>query len=243
MKPTDEGKAQLRAAYGDRIELADLDDFPSHTACVSRLNCASPLKAGLGIQDAYGSNCTSGFVSRDQPFPGAWYLLTAGHCLNINGLGVSWLHNGATIGTASSIFYYSGASLHIGYILLSSTASPGNQFYAASNSDLRSLSSVYGNGAEYVGLSLCRGGRTTNYTCGVIQDQYVSVSYSGVVIHDLWQTNFTGATGDSGGPYFLNYGGLGIHSGTLSGSGLSLYTPLGTVLSTTGKQPCLVSAC
>lgn len=230
----------LQSTYGPRIELVQGEE-PHFATCVSRQNCGSPIKGGIEIQDAYGTICTSGFISRDISYAGAAYVLTAGHCININGLGVTWLHNGSSIGSASSEFYSNGSNVDAGYITLSTTASPGNQVFASSTSDIRSISSWNLNSQQTVGSTICRSGRTSGYTCGSVDQTDQTVYVSGILIYHMWRTSFASAGGDSGGSMIYGNAGLGVLSATTSSN--SYYSTLEWIYDTTGKTICTSSGC
>jgi hypothetical protein len=157
----------LLTKYGPGLVVSPSEEVIRTAACVSRSNCADPIKAGLSIQDYYGAACTSGFVSKDKAWPGAYYLMTAGHCLDVNGLGVDWLHNGSTFGSASSAFYYNGTNADAGYVLLSVVANPGNQLFVTPTT-IRSVTTYASNSGQPQGAWVCRSGATSNWTCGQI---------------------------------------------------------------------------
>jgi hypothetical protein len=136
--------------------------------------------------------------------------------------------------------------MDVGYILLSAAASPGNQLFVSTPTDIRSINEWYWNGQQIVGATVCISGATSAYKCGGITqtDWNGPVSYSGFgtyQMYNLWKTDIVSAAGDSGGPVFSGLRAYGVHS---AGSGTStLYTPLGTVYSSTGKQVCITSGC
>lgn len=212
--------------------------------CNSRFDCAGPIKGGLAIIDYYGDSlCTSGFVFRDIPYAGAWYASTAGHCINNNGNGVSWLHNGTTFGTSSSYVFYYGANVDNGFIVLPAVANPGNKVFASSTSDVRSMTSWYLNYEQIVGLTACRAGRTSDYTCGSIDGTNFDVYAGGILIHHMWRTDYRSAGGDSGGSVIFGGSGMGTLSSYSVSPAKSFYSTLEWIYDTQGKTICTSAGC
>ena len=236
---TDSERDALVQPYGSRVSVA-AGEVPQAATCNSRTDCGSPMKGGLEIV-SWAAICTSGFVFRDIPYPGAWYVSTAGHCINDAGIGANWTHHGSVFGTGSSSFYYSGSSADVGYTVLSAVASPGNQLMAIGPTDVRSITSWDLNSQQIVGVLVCRAGETSGYGCGLInatdQDSYVS----GTLIHHLWKVNFGSNLGDSGGPFFEEDAGYGSLVSTITGG--TYYSTLEWIYDSTGKEICTSSSC
>lgn len=199
------------------------------------------MKGGLAIFDWYSFPCSAGFISRDVPYPGAYYLMTAGHCIALAGLGLPWFHNGSSFGTSSSQFFYSGSDADAGYVLLSSAANPGNLVFAASATDVRPMTGWWGNAAQYVGQYACKSGARTNYSCGYITYQDYSILVEGTWIDHMSQIALNADKGDSGSPIISIDKGLGILS---AGSAYNVwYSTLEWIPITTGKEICISALC
>lgn len=233
----------LEAAYGAEVQISDTPEIVRTSACVSRSNCASPVKAGLTMT-ASGSTCTAGFVTRDIQWAGAYYLMTAGHCLD-GPLGVTWFHNGSSIGTSSSNFHYDPTNVDVGYILLSAVANPGNQLFVTSTT-IRSVTTFAPNVVQTQGVSVCKSGSTTNWTCGqIVLIDVSTVDEDDVVVLHGWKTNYQSDEGDSGAPVTWTSSfttAFGIHYAG-SGAGNAYYSPIDWIRLTTGKTPCLNALC
>jgi hypothetical protein len=241
-----EAANSLQSGYGDRVT-THAEGVATAAVCSSRFNCAGPMKGGLAIQDYYGDGvCTSGFVTRDIQWAGAYYLMTAGHCLNFNGNGVSWLHNALTFGTSSSFFFFPGSDVDVGYVLLSAAASPGNQIFV-STTDIRSMTGFVPNVDQDLGDWVCKSGRTTNYSCGQIDEidvsKLVSVPSGNILIDHYWGVGMPGDLGDSGSPMMFGTNGYGIFSAIDFNTQTVYYSTMDWIRLTTGKTMCVNAAC
>lgn len=239
---TEDIERSLTERYGTLI-LVEEQQPAEPLACTSRANCPSPMKGGLAIFDWYSTPCTAGFIARDVPYPGAYYLMTAGHCIGMYaGLGNPWFHNGVNFGTASSHFWYSTSDADAGYVLLSATASPGNLLFAASTADIRPMTGWWANASQYVGQYVCKAGATSHFTCGYITYQDYSIYWApGIWIDHMSQVGLYAAAGDSGSPILSIDKGLGILSG---GSAYNIwYSTLEWIRTTTGKEICTTGSC
>src|SRR5690606_16128049 len=59
---TPQRAAVLTGTYGSAVRVVEAE-VPQPGACVSRFNCGSPVKGGLGISSSSGG-CTSGYIGR-----------------------------------------------------------------------------------------------------------------------------------------------------------------------------------
>jgi streptogrisin C len=178
---TDAARQDLVDTYGTRISIAEGEGY-TFAACVSRNNCAAPLKGGLVITAANGPICTSGFVGRptDPPITPVLRLLTAGHCIDVgaggSGLGVNWSHNGVVIGDARFERLYNNTSADVGGIFMTESGAR-NKVYASDSLDIRSVTGKWTSAQQPQGATVCRGGRTSGWFCAQISlpDQTVTV--------------------------------------------------------------------
>lgn len=84
------------------------------TACVSRLDCAPPLRAGLDLQSETDRHCATGFIGYDALSSDAlppstdldYFVLTAGHCALGDAANELWYHGGQPVGRVSTNYYH-----------------------------------------------------------------------------------------------------------------------------------------
>ena len=85
------------------------------------------------------------------------------------------------------------------------------------------------------GSQVCRYGATTGYSCGTVRTTLATISIgigdgATINVHPVTCiTTHNSSFGDSGGPWFFNYTGYGVHSGGSASLG-SCFTPLPRIL-------------
>lgn len=164
----------LEMAYGE-VKVVEGRPY-EELHCVNRAHCANhspgqPTMAGLYISQLIGLttyDCSLAFRSRDPQYPGAYYSLTAGHCMNgAGGIGSTWSH-GTSLGTALSAYDASWGSVDAGYLLLNTPDYPANQIFYSSSS-FPSINGVGSNATQVVGQTACFSlGRSDAWRCGLI---------------------------------------------------------------------------
>jgi hypothetical protein len=221
-------------------------------SCTSRDNCGSPMKGGLRITTVVdpltGYECTSGFLAGKTAGGVAnhLYLLTAGHCLaHGGGNNHSWSHHAVPFGTSRTYQFCDCCSADVGVIEISVWATPTNEVFAVSSTDIRHITSRVGNGAQVQGAAACRAGeKSNNYKCGFIlaadQDIVLFDPESGQNVHynHTWQMNQPAQRGDSGGPIMYNSAAMGLLVG---GSSSTYYSTLDWISSSVGYRPCITA--
>lgn len=213
--------AALVAEFGNAIRVEP--DEPSVADACTYQNCWLPEKAKGGIHIYKIANqypCTSGFIVK-RPGTSIYGILTAGHCIEINGgSGQTFKHGTTTIytvGTSRSETWAIGADADAGIIDLTSGAvpTPKNPFHAGGGL-IRTLASVGSHAAQGVGLFVCRSGLGTGgQTCGnVVYKNVTRPSCVGTDCRNIdyqFEVDFDSTGGDSGGPIYANNTGYGIH--------------------------------
>lgn len=214
---TEGRRAEVQERFGTDLLLKE--SKPAHAdACVNGNNCR-PIKGGLGITAATGGECTSGFVVK-RSGTGALHLLTAGHCIHVNGGydGV-WRHYGNGFGRAREETwqpnYVRTADVGLTTIFSDDVALMTNKNYMHKGAG--NVYSVVGQttgSQQMVDMQACRYGRNGGHTCGLINALYANrLSCVGtppntqcVTVTRTIRVDFDSVGGDSGGPvYYPTY--------------------------------------
>jgi hypothetical protein len=249
---SDQVRAALAARFG--AGLAVVAEAPSQggdAGCASRKSCP-PAKGGIQIDSTYnGFACTIGFMVRvagdNEP-----RLLTAGHCVTkTGGTGTSrkWRHDGVDYGWSEISTWTSGSDADAGIINPTSAAISGarNLAYAASSSDIQSITGFKATAEQIQGSLLCRAGAISNYVCGTVELTNRTKDVDGRTIDHQWVVDFDACPGDSGAPYLVGGTAWGIHTdsttGCEPGKNQAWYSPIGWVLDVLAAAGHPVSLC
>ena len=237
VNPTSDEIGLIAQQFGDAAYV-QAGELATPATCISRSNCGSPLKGGLGISGG-GWTCTSGYLGRIQGSSGL-FLITAGHCLADSGLSATWYHYTTAIGTGYVYDYANGANADAGAIRASEPLAR-NEAYATSNTDIRSMTSTLSNSAQPTGSTICRSGLNSGYYCAVVSSINRDVWDGPYLIHHMWETDYTSQGGDSGGTMMVNWSWAGILDAYNSSH--SYYTTSDWVQSTILGSPCTSAGC
>jgi streptogrisin C len=241
-KASDKGARGLTALarrFGDSVR------FESKPASAMAAPVDS-IYGGLEYRYMSGSAeylCSTGFAGLDSSNRNI--VLTAGHCLTSRPVPY---RNGYQIGSTKS-FQFGPADWGVFYNQYPTWWKP----YAAVATYNGSTMAVRGTwGAPPIGATSCKSGRTTGWTCGVIQAKNVTVRYeTGQTLYGMVQHNACTEGGDSGGSVMSSGGyALGLTSGSsyylLNGKkvcgakvgrpNVSYYQPIAPVLSATATR-------
>lgn len=203
---------------------------------LGKLTTTADLLGGVQVNMSNGYVCSVGFNARTSS--GARIFITAGHC---------------TAGRPT----FSRSGIVIGTTRLSSF--PGNDYGAVTITNpvwtQRGLVErwnatdvpVRGYSSAPVGSPLCKSGRTTHWTCGVIVAKNVTVNYgNGEVVSGLFEHTACVEAGDSGGSNMTGNYAQGVTSGAALVGGLCLQKygqpnesysqPIGEALSASGAS-------
>lgn len=176
-------------------------------------------EGGLKITQS-ASWCTSGFVVKALN-TGGIRLLTAGHCIDVNGgSGATWKHNGTRFGLAKDETWKVGVTRDgdVGLIDLDADEVPStkNLMYR-SGTTYKTVAGWDSN--QYVGDQSCRVGATWGLDCGEINA--VNVTRDSTVpgvgtmtVRHTNQVSFDSTGGDSGGSMYFTSGAYVIAQGT-----------------------------
>lgn len=180
---------------------------------VTRETWELPLRGGIALRLP---GCTVGFVGYRSP---DYYLLSAGHC--IDQIGESVQHaNGVNLGTATHRSFGLRMDAMAARLVSSynDSTSTSRWVYHTDTSRAYQIQATQLETEDYDDMYVCKAGKKTNLTCGPI----VSRNYSPSYVPDssdfrLAQMCVDG--GDSGGPVYGSYIGMGIVSGRYGSTG------------------------
>ncbi len=216
------------------VEFLPFDDgaYAQQTACSGstedsiRDGCPA-LRGGLRLVRSNGNKCSSGFNA----YQGTTrYLITAGHC---GANGVSWVHNGKTVGSITrsvvsptlSLVGLNARPVDAARIEVTSSAflaSPANRWvFVNRTAQAYQIRAVRDDVPP--GSLLCKTGITTYHTCDtVITNNSNALDLEGLRYYDQqWAILTCLRPGDSGGPI---YGPLSVQLNTTFQTGYGLGT-------------------
>jgi streptogrisin C len=174
---------ELLAEFGDAVTIEETLSAPETTA--------NFMDGGDAIN---GGSCSAGFNLRN-PYTGARYLLTAGHCVsggstltgqggvNFGTVNESWFptYDDAIVRNQNTPFWIQGPWVDI-------TPSNGGIINTSGSTD------------ALVGTIVCKSGITTKWTCGQITAKNETVTYTGgKTVFGLTRHSACAEPGDSGG--------------------------------------------
>lgn len=239
--------------------------------CTSAYRCTTrPYRAGMEIQDQYGSSpnygweeCTSGFAVKRSN--GAHSLLTAAHCqYDYSGSNVYTMNQANTtieqLGTwgADTVPPHGTSCLTvcdmnvevqlINSLVLSLPSAIDSVLYSSTDT-LHDINSYSSWSSTWVGKSVCAIGVSSNLSCGTIQ----SVGYVVIDMHkETYYARVNKAAyaylanpiqdGDSGGPVLNGSVGYGINTAKTD-NGQDIFSSLSYALSELGVTLCTTDAC
>jgi streptogrisin C len=200
-----------------------------------KLTTTADLLGGYQVNMSNGYICSLGFNARTSS--GARIFITAGHCTDGR---PTFSRNGVTIGSTRSSSFPGN---DYGAVNISSSAWTQRglvERWSSTDVPVRGLSSAP------VGSPLCKSGRTTRWTCGVIVAKNVTVNYGGQIVSGLYEHNACVEGGDSGGSNLSGNYAQGVTSGAALIGGLCLQKygqpnesfsqPIGEALSASGAS-------
>ncbi|MFC5591680.1 S1 family peptidase [Sporosarcina soli] len=210
---------QIKANYGDVFEEKKTDSVPK----VAKVREAdwNQLGAGLGIKNKNGGGCsTAGMASKS----GNYFILTAAHCFvgETSSTGGDLIRQWDTnVGRQHAIG--SGAGLDVGLVRVTGTYLTGGR-YATNKIKRWSSTDVFDGSFSnwttmYDGVNICKTGKTTNTTCGLVTNANTTVKYEGYPtfkVAEISGTNYI-KKGDSGGAAFYQSGSTLYLAGIASG--------------------------
>jgi streptogrisin C len=172
--------APLANLYGDalRIEESDSPPRPAHHPW---------LDGGITY-----TGCSVGFNARNTA-NGLRYFLTAGHC---GAAGMNVFSHGIFIGPIAHSWF---PGLDMGLVRVSNTAS---WFQGPWVWTYPGITTVRGSFPSVVGLPVCKSGKTTKVTCGIITATNQTVYYPQGLVVGLTRHTACLEKGDSGGSNF-----------------------------------------
>lgn len=198
------------------------------------------LVGGYEFLQPSGNTCSVGFNTRDAA--GRNVVLTAGHCTRSAG---NATRNGYIIG-ANRTSNFPGSDFGTFWNSYPTYWQPTINVYNYTNGTFPVVKGSWAN--PPIGATVCKSGRTTGWTCGVITALNQSVVFSNVYqMYGLVRHNACVEGGDSGGSNLSagNYA-LGLTSGASTTSGkclskvgqqnISWYQPIAPALNATGLK-------
>ncbi|HET9873083.1 MAG TPA: S1 family peptidase [Propionibacteriaceae bacterium] len=225
---TEQFLSQVRR-HGDKVVIR---------STAAKATLAASLYGGQQVNMSDGFVCSAGFNARTSA--GARILLTAGHCAESR---PTFSRNGVIIGTTRA-FSFPGNDYAAVNVSTAWTQQGAVDMY---NGTFRRVS---GFSRAPVGSSVCKSGRTTGWTCGVIQANNQTVNYgNGDIVSGLVRHSACVEQGDSGGSNISSTLAQGLTSGGALYTGstgrlvcgqkvgqqnVSFYQPVGEALSAYG---------
>ncbi len=208
---------ELRELPAEHFEVAPRACDAAHRMC------GLPMRGGVGIfPPEYSSSyvCTSAFRALGNT-DGKRYVLTAGHCVKLEGT-VYWpwvTRDNAlaqkSIGTLNQWWYpgHDWAKIDATGSWANASSWPAMVAYWGVNHEYP----IKGEASSFVNQVVCHSGKTTGGSCGTVRNKNVTATYgSDGKITDLTVIkgpNFCAWYGDSGSPYFSGNMAIGIESG------------------------------
>jgi len=229
---TDPTSNQVVVTYDTTLtgtELATLKKAVAALGSTARLEKAAgtlqPTISGGDAIYAASNRCSLGFNVRSGS---TYYLLTAGHCGNLN---ASWYTNSAhstVLGTRAGTSFPTNDYAIIRYTN-TSLSHPG----MVGDQDITSAAT------PSVGQAVTRRGSTTGIRTGSVTGLNATVNYSNGTVYGLIRTNVCAESGDSGGPLYRGTVAYGLTSGgngNCSTGGTTYYQPVTEALSVYGVE-------
>lgn len=218
-----------RNQYGDVVARAEVPAGQTGGSCAWP-SCDPPLRGGLWINpNAYDGSvyCTSGLNVISQS-NSAYYLLTAGHCMND---GATWYEKFQSdliwhkIGSRWNSYFGSTGDAAIVTVDNVSGWSPQGIVYVRASSGAYPTTenptySIKYTGTANVGDYVCHTGATIGTRCGQVQVAQTSETLDGTSVGNLAQVGYTSCRGDSGGPTYRANTAYGIFVGLTSDAGV-----------------------
>ncbi len=244
---TDEATAKIVGRFGPNIKFRDAPpaegDACPHSSC-------RPFKGGMDIVGAFGHACTSGFIVRRDQHGAPLSIVTAGHCIWVNGqansLNKRWYHlTGTTkdwFGDSKYHTFFNNSNADVGLIELDPDEFPAqaNKLYINNGSSgaIYTVTNWINSSYQTVGSQACAyGAYSNNSACVTIVDadeDNFSCVLNNTVCYTIRHTKEYGYNlidGDSGGPIYqvgssTNRYALGthVHSQSGGGSGIGWYS-------------------
>ncbi|MFC0626964.1 S1 family peptidase [Kribbella deserti] len=233
---------KVTAGAKDAATQQFLRQVKAHGAKVSvkpaygKVRTTADLLGGHQVNMSNGYLCSLGFNAKTSN--GTRIFITAGHCTDGR---PSFSRNGVAIGTTRSSSFPGN---DYGAVNITSTSWTQRGLVERwSGTDVP----VRGRSDAPVGSPLCKSGRTTHWTCGVIVARNVSVNYGGgEVVSGLYEHTACVEGGDSGGANLSGNYAQGVTSGAGLIGGLclekygqqneSFSQPIGEALSASGAS-------
>lgn len=202
--------ALVAAARSAAVVVAPSDELPRTYADIIG---GDPFYVG-------STRCTIGFAVTKGSVPG---FVTAGHCG----------HTGDLVKSPAGTFQGSSFPGN-DYAWV---ATPGYTAQPYVRGPGGTLVTVRGSVQATVGASVCRGGPTSGWRCGTVQQHNATVTYAQGTVYGLTRTNVCAEPGDSGGPFISGGQAQGVTvggSGNCGTGGTTYFQPVNEILSAYG---------
>ncbi|MEM8532820.1 MAG: S1 family peptidase [Chloroflexota bacterium] len=186
----------------DNAELLDIIEINT----VDQLS-RSTQSTSYAFGGGEATECTTGFLVRDGN--GTYGLTTAGHCPDTQ----NFLGNNIPFVAGSDSGSYDLQWHTIGSLTPSATINKSTDY-----TQWESITGTVSRSAQPNGTYVCKYGKTTGLTCGLVNSNSVRPNYIKDAAPTFMRVKTTDGSrmtlgGDSGGPYFLNGKAYGIQSG------------------------------
>lgn len=228
----------LHAAYSTpTAEISEGEINPTESAT------ANPYRAGKKIEILNNGRlyrCTAGFMVKKA---GKIYGVTAGHC-GTSGSAVYF--GGKRRGNLQNNTYYASNPAKNDSALFLMAGNTSATLFRSTTKNYK-VTGYYATKYLKMGQRLCiRGAASDGQTCGPIIARYDQAKYDNRVVNNQWRIKWDNGPwireGDSGAPVYRIIGnnaavyGAGVLSGVTENSPIASFSPLPSVIATTGSS-------
>lgn len=201
---TEDNIAVLEKMYPK--EYLHFEEYQQGEFDASRSDKLRPLEGGTKLLTSGKNPCSTGFVAKDSG--GSQYLITAGHCGEVDELFYQGPDMTSTNFIGISSFKQFGDKADA--LAISIPSSLASKYVFKNDSQDLTLTSSQPSNSDVVGNSVCIAGITSGYSCGTITNVDYSF-YDLVMFNHVRKASYTSAGGDSGSPVFSGSVLIGVH--------------------------------
>jgi len=204
-------------------------------------DCDPPLRGGMEIHNPVSSTtvavCTTAFTGQDAN--GAFYVFTAGHCVDSRQTADNWTAQFSSDGSTHVVGPSAGFrnDLQGDFAVLKLSNPSGWKMPSATvlvnggvNIDRNENYKITSDGGFAVGQTICQtGARTVKSNCGSIKEVNQTITFDdGHTTGGMAVGTTCAQRGDSGGPVFSANKALGLISGGSESQCITVYQPIQT---------------
>lgn len=218
--PFQQASPQRQSAVAE-ISAVNASSLPiSYTYEKQASSSATEIRGGQEISWPKAGSTRYGTVAICGTWQGNDAILTAGHCVIEN---TTYQLGGKTLGTGVFRQYDMDEFYDYGVIRYTGGSSFTLSNKVLNNANYTTITSTLASSSGLVGTTVCKYGKTTNFSTGEIKKVNAIVDYGEVLLYGMTKVidpDFSGTTigakGDSGGPVYSGHKLYGIYSGDAS---------------------------